>query len=66
MLLLSGTTGGGGLSPFVATKSRAGLTHWKEAELVEASRALLAIMHGAHSGLFEGEEELERFLIKTV
>jgi DNA polymerase III delta subunit len=66
MLLLSGTTGSGGLSPFVVTKARSGLTHWKESELAEASRALLHITYGAHSGMFEGEEELERFLIRTV
>jgi hypothetical protein len=64
MLLLSGTQGSSGLSPFVASKARRGLSKWKKEELENASRELVRIVHGAHSGLFEIEEAVERFILK--
>lgn len=39
---------------------------WKQEELEHASRELVRIVHEAHNGLFDLEEELERFLLKTV
>ncbi len=39
---------------------------WSEAELVQTSRELVRIVHEAHNGLFDLEEELERFLLKSI
>ncbi len=39
---------------------------WNEAELKNASRELVRIVHEAHNGKFEIEEELERFILKSI
>lgn len=39
---------------------------WKKTELEQASRELVRIVHGAHNGLFDIEEELERFVLKGI
>ncbi len=46
------------------TKNR--LSAWKKGELENASRELVRIVHGAHNGLFDIEEELERFILKVI
>jgi DNA polymerase III delta subunit len=66
MLLVEGNSGAAGLSPFVATKARRGLTAWKPEELRSASRSLVSLMHDAHSGRIELEEGCEAFLIHAL
>jgi len=39
---------------------------WKKEELEHASRELVRIVHEAHNGLFDIEEELERFILKSI
>jgi DNA polymerase III delta subunit len=39
---------------------------WSVSELEAASRELVRIVHQAHAGMFEIEEELERFILKFV
>lgn len=39
---------------------------WKKNELDQASRELVRIVHGAHNGLFDIEEELERFVLSKI
>ncbi len=46
------------------TKNR--FSAWKKNELENASRELVRIVHGAHNGQFEIEEELERFILKNI
>lgn len=48
----------------MVTKKR--FSSWKKNELENASRELVRVVHGAHSGLFDIEEELERFILKYI
>ena len=66
MLLLVDTKGSAGLSPFVAGKARKGLSKWDKNTLENASRELVRIVNEGHGGLIDIEEELERFVLKTV
>ncbi len=39
---------------------------WKREELEQVSRELVQLVHQAHAGRFDFEEELERFLLKRI
>lgn len=39
---------------------------WKREELEQVSRELVKLVHQAHAGAFDFEEELERFLLKRI